>query len=83
MESALQSLDLATLHARRDAAMAAFDELVTGKQEASVRTDDGVSVTYTAANIGALQLYINRLELAIRLKGGGLGRGAINPVAVC
>ena len=60
--------DIATLQARLDAAETAYDLLMTGGKPVTLNYDMGTgkrSVTYSAANIGALAGYIASLRRQI------------------
>jgi hypothetical protein len=65
------------LEARLVQAKEARHRLLTGTQEVSVSLQGYGSTTYTAANVEALERYINELELQISRAKGGARRGII------
>lgn len=71
--------DLATLKARLEEAEAALHALLTGRREISVGHGDK-QVTYTKADVDALQAYMARLRGDIARLEGRTGRRPIYPV---
>lgn len=67
--------DKATLTARLAEAEAALHELRLGRSAVQVRTSDGKSVVYSAADAGQLQTYIGQLrrQLGLRSRGSAIG----------
>jgi hypothetical protein len=68
---------LLELETRLVQAKEARHRLLTGSQEVSVSLQGYGSTTYTAANVEALERYINELELQISRAKGGARRGII------
>jgi hypothetical protein len=66
---------LLELETRLVQAKEARHRLLTGSQEVSVSLQGYGSTTYTAANVEALERYINELELQISRAKGGARRG--------
>lgn len=67
--------DKATLTAQLTEAEAALHDLRLGRAAVQVRTSDGKSVSYAAADAGQLQAYVNglRRQLGQRRRGGAIG----------
>ena len=68
---------LQVLEARLSQAKKVRHKILTGAQEVSVNLQGYGSTTYTAANVEALERYINELELQISRAKGGTRRGII------
>jgi hypothetical protein len=68
---------LLELETRLVQAKEARHRLLTGTQEVSVSLQGYGSTTYTAANVEALERYINELELQISRAKGSARRGII------